>query len=88
MLKVKLRRTPREAAGQPCALPLADAAAVPPALRAAAAAAGFTGRAGQVVAVPLPGAACCWSAPARRGSRWTGSGPAAAPRPRPAMRCG
>ncbi|RYI99423.1 MAG: hypothetical protein EON47_16825, partial [Acetobacteraceae bacterium] len=54
MLKVKLRRAPREAAAQPLALPLPDVAAVPPALRAVAQAAGFTGAAGQVVAVPQP----------------------------------
>src|SRR5688572_29500435 len=54
MLKVKLRRIPREDAAQPRALPLPDAAGVPPALRAAAAAAGFTGAAGQVVVLPLP----------------------------------
>ena len=54
MLKVKLCRAPREDAAQPRALPLADAAGVPPALRPAAAAAGFTGAAGQVVVLPLP----------------------------------
>ncbi|RAI56942.1 leucyl aminopeptidase family protein [Roseicella frigidaeris] len=55
MLKVRLRPAPR-GRGEPRLLPVAGAAGVPHALRAAAAAAGFTGAAGQCLDLPEDGA--------------------------------
>lgn len=57
MLKVRLRRAWPEAATAPArlhALPVAEGAALPPDLRAAAALARFTGAAGQVLVLPGP----------------------------------
>ncbi len=54
MLKVRFRRTSREGANQPCALPRPDVACVPDGLRVAANAAGFTGATGQVVVLARP----------------------------------
>ncbi len=69
MLKVRLRREPSDAAGAVHALPVAEGAAPPEPFRAAAAAARFTGRAGQVVECLIPGPR----------TLLVGTGPAAAP---------
>jgi len=54
MLKVKLRRAPRLDPAVPRAIPVTEGAALAPPLAAAAEAARFTGRAGQVLDLPMP----------------------------------
>lgn len=88
MLKLRLRRTPREGAAIPRALPAADLSGLPPCLRAAAAAAGFTGAAGQVARLPGPGGLTLLVgiAGARRPRDWEDAGAAAAAAAGPALR--
>jgi len=80
MLKLRLRRDPREDAAVPLALPAADPGGVPAALRAAADAAGFTGAAGQVARLAGPAGLrlLVGLGPGRRAADWEAAGGAAA----------
>ncbi len=85
MLKVRLRREMRRAEGPappPLAVPVAEGAAVPEPWRAAAAAAGFVGRAGQVADLAQPEGRVllvgAGARPAARALDWERAGAAAA----------